>query len=281
MRPKTAARAGAAFALPLAVLLAAAPGANAANDLVMAVCEGTFSGAAPAELVDKYHPIADAVGKALKAHVVISPVCSFGRLESGIKEQRFDLVMARPSDYAARGIRDHGYQYVARVTPDVACVYVVPKDSPLKSLADVKGKRVALPEKTSYMGQLCAAGLRDSGFDAGAKAQFVKEQAVVMYQLKEKNVDVGGMSSHAKAVTPKALEGAGLRELGRTGPQPYFPVIASKRLTPAQIEAVRKELVGLNDSPAGKAVLAKVGLGGYDGNGGEKMAELLAWLEKK
>jgi ABC-type phosphate/phosphonate transport system substrate-binding protein len=263
-------------------MLAGAPGAAlAAENVVMAVCEGTFSGASPPEIVDKYRPLAEVVGKALKAPVVISPVCSFTRLESGIGEKRFDLVMARPSDYSARAIRDHGYKFVAQVQPDVSCVYVVPKDSPLKSLADVKGKRVALPEKTSYMGQVCAAGLRDKGCDAYNKAQFVKEQAVVMYQLKEKNVDVGGMSSHSKAVSPEALEKAGLRELGRSPAQPYFPVIASERLSPAQIEAVKKELFALSETPAGKAVLAKVGLKGYAPGSEEKMRELLAWLEKK
>jgi len=264
------------------LVLGALPGsAWAAADLVMAVCEGTFSGAAPAELVDKYHPLAEHLGKALKTHVIVSPVCSFPRLESGIAEQRFDLVMARPADYTARAIRDHGYRYVAQVAPDVSCVYVVPKDSPLKSLADAKDRRVALPEKTSYMGQLCVAELRDNGYDAAAKAQFVKEQAVVMYQLKERNVDVGGISSHSKSVSKEALEKAGLRELGRSRPQPYFPVVASKKMPPAQVETVRKELLALSESPAGKALLGRLGLNGYVDGGDEKMKQLLAWLEKK
>ena len=266
--------------LPVLALAVPVPAA-AANDLVLGVCEGTFGGAAPAELVDKYHPLAEHLGKALKTHVVVSPVCSFPRLESGIAEQRFDLVMARPADYTARAIRDHGYRYVAQVTPDVSCVYVVPKDSPLKGLADAKGKRVALPDKTSYMGQLCVAELRDAGYDAAASAQFVKEQAVVMYQLTSRNADVGGISSHSKAVSKEALEKAGLRELGRSRPQPYFPVIASKKMPPAQVEAVRKELLALSETPAGKALLARLGLGGYANGGEEKMSQLLAWLEKK
>jgi len=277
------ARAVSRVLLPLFLLAGASGAAQAAEKekIVLAVCEGTFSGASPSELVDKYRPVADVIGKALKAPVMISPVCDFKRLESGIKEDRFDFVMARPADYTARAIRDSGYRHVAQVVPDVSCVYVVPKDSPLKSLAEVKGKRVALPGKSSYMGQLCIAELRDNGCDAANKAQFVKEQSVVMYQLKEGNVDVGGMSSHSKAVEPAALAKAGLRELGRSRPQPYFPVIASKRMTDAQVDAVRKELVGLSESPAGQAVLAKAGLGGYAPGSEQKMKELLTWLEKK
>ncbi|MCW5593431.1 MAG: phosphate/phosphite/phosphonate ABC transporter substrate-binding protein [Burkholderiales bacterium] len=266
--------------LPVLALAGSAP-AVAANDLVLGVCEGTFGGAAPAELVDKYHPLADHLGKALKAHVVVSPVCSFPRLESGIAEQRFDFVMARPADYTARAIRDHGYRYVAQVTPDVSCVYLVPRDSPLKSLADAKGMRITLPEKASYMGQLCVAGLRDAGVSAGGNAQFVKEQPVVMYQLQQKNVDVGGISSHAKAVSKEALEKAGLRELGRSAPQPYFPVIASKKVPAAQVETVRKELLRLSETPEGRALLGRLGLNGYAVGTEERMAQLLAWLEKK
>lgn len=275
------ARAFSRVLLPLFLLAGASGGALAAEKIVLAVCEGTFSGASPAELVDKYRPIADVIGKALKSPVMISPVCDFKRLASGLKEGRFDLVMARPSDYSARAIRDGDYRHVAQVVPDVQCVYVVPKDSPLKTLADVKGKRVALPGKTSYMGKVCAAELRDNGCDAANKAQFVKEQAVVMYQLKEGNVDVGGMSSHAKAIAPQALEKAGLRELGRSRPQPYFPIIAHKRLSDAQVEAVRRDLVVLSESPGGKATLAKSGLNGYVPGSEEKMKELLTWLEKK
>lgn len=275
------ARAFSRVLLPLFLLAGAPGGALASEKIVLAVCEGTFSGASPAELVDRYRPIADVIGKALKSPIMISPVCDFKRLASGIQEGRFDLVMARPSDYTARAIRDSGYRPVAQVVPDVSCVYVVPKDSPLKTLADVKGKKVALPGKTSYMGQVCIAELRDNGCDAANKAQFVKEQSVVMYQLKEGNVDVGGMSSHSKAVSPQALEKAGLRELGRSRPQPYFPVIAHKRLSDAQVDAVRKELVGLSDSPAGRATLAKSGLNGYAPGSEEKMRDLLTWLEKK
>jgi hypothetical protein len=36
-------------------------------------------------------------------------VREFSSLEDGMKTGAFDFVFARPSDYPARGIRDHGY----------------------------------------------------------------------------------------------------------------------------------------------------------------------------
>jgi ABC-type phosphate/phosphonate transport system substrate-binding protein len=263
-----------------AVLLGSLPAAaQSSGKVVLAVSEGTSGGATPPQIVDKYRPLADTLGKALKAQVVVNPVRSFQQLEEGMRARRFDLVMARPSDYPARGIRDSGYRYVASAQPDGQCVFLVPKASPAKSLADLKGKTVALPEKVSYMAHLCRAELRDAGFEVDAGIQNVKEQETVVYQVKTNAVPAGGVASYSKAL--KAKDEAGLRELARSRPQPYFPLVASPSVTPEQVAAMRKELVSLQASPAGQKILAGMGITGYDGDADKRLADMLAWLEKK
>lgn len=42
--------------------------------------------------------------------------------------------------------------------------------------------------------------------------------------------------------------------------QPYFPLIASKNLTEAQVATVRKNVLALGESDAGQAVLKTVGV---------------------
>ena len=241
--------------------------------------EGTSGGATPDQIVDKYRPLADAIGRALKSPVLVYPARNFQNLEDGMRERRFDLAMARPSDYPARAIRDYGYRYVANALPDGQCVFLVPKGSPAKSLGDLKGKPVVLPEKVSYMAQLCRAELRDSGFDVGRDVQNVKEQESVVYQVKTNNAFAGGVASYSKAV--KGIDEAGLREMARSRPQPYFPVVASPKISPAQIAALRRELTGLSASPAGQELLSRMGIKGYSGDGEARLAEMLAWLEKK
>lgn len=264
----------------LAILLSALPAsAHAQGRLVLAVSEGTSGGTTPIEVVEKYRPLADVLGKALKTHVVVNPVSSFRRLEEGMSTKDFDLVMARPSDYPARGIRNAGYRYVANALPDGQCVFLVPKNSPATSIANLKGKAVALPDKASYMAHLCRAELRDAGFDVERHIQNVKEQESVLYQVRTNAVPAGGVASYSKAL--KSKDEAGLRELVRGRPQPYFPLVASPSVTPAQVAAIRKVLVSLQDSPEGPKILGGLGITGYDVAAEKRLADMLAWLEKK
>ncbi|APV52123.1 hypothetical protein BWI17_22110 [Betaproteobacteria bacterium GR16-43] len=244
---------------------------------LLAVSEGTSGGTSPQEIIDKYKPLADLMGKVLGGQVLVDPSRSFQRLDEGLRAKRFDLAMARPSDYPARAVRDNGYRYVANASPDGQCVFLVPQKSAAKTLADLKGKRILLPEKISYMAQFCSAELRDAGLNL-SQLEYVKEQEVVVYQLQNNRADLGGVASYSKAL--KGIGDAGLRELVRSRPQPYFPLIAGQRISPTQIAALRKELVKMKDTPAGKEILAKLGLAGFDDTGEKRLAELLAWLEK-
>ena len=245
--------------------------------LVLAVSEGTSGGATPGEIIEKYRPLAEVIGRAVHMNVIIEPARNFQRLDEGMRERRYDLAMARPSDYPARAVRDYGYRYVANAKPDGHCVFLVSKDSPARSLADLRGQRIVLPEKVSYMAQFCSAELRDAGFDLSQRVQYVKEQEVVVYWTQTLNAELGGVASYSKALKQKE----GLRELARSRPQPYMPLVAGPRLSQAQIEAIRAELVKLKDTPAGQQLVARLGITGFDDGGEKRLNELLAWLEKK
>lgn len=266
-------------AAPLAAVLLLACAAHAqAPRFLLAVSEGTSGGTTPQEIIDKYKPLADVMGKVLGAQVVVEPARNFQRLDEGMRAKRYDLAMARPSDYPARGVRDYGFRYVANAKPDGNCVFIVPRASPARTIADLKGRRIMLPEKVSYMAQFCSAELRDAGFDL-SRASYVKEQENVVYQLQNGNAELGGIASYSKAL--KGIGDAGVRELQRSRPQPYFPLIAGGRISGKQIGDLRKELLKLSDTPAGKEVLARMGIAGFDDGGEQRLGDLLAWLEKK
>ena len=93
----------------LAALVLALLGTSAqARELIMGISEGTSGGTDHARVLLKYGGLAEAIGKALKADVKVVFVREFAQLEDGMKTGRLDLVMARPSDYPARGLRDYG-----------------------------------------------------------------------------------------------------------------------------------------------------------------------------
>ena len=268
--------------LAVAALLAAAASTVQAQgrDLVFAISEGTSGGTDHARVVAKYGGLANVLGDAIKRRVVVVFVREFAQLEEGMKTGRFDFVMARPSDYPARGVRNHGYRYVAHARPDGQCLLVVPKASPMKSLAEARGKRWVLPEQAAYMTKFCTAELRDQGIDlAKERVTYVREQASIGQYLQTNLSDVGGVASYSGLA--RDLEKNGLAVLHKSTPQPYFPLVAGKGITPAQIEAAQKQFAGIEQNPMGPDILKSIGIEGFDVGGAMRLGDLLAWIEKK
>ena len=109
-----------ALVLGLVIAISAATPLSAhAEDLVLAVSEGTSGGLDAAQVIAKYKDLADAIGRGMKTKVNVVLVRDFATLEEGLKTSRYAFVMARPSDYPARGMRDSGYNYVRRVVPEL------------------------------------------------------------------------------------------------------------------------------------------------------------------
>lgn len=265
------------FARTCLVLSLCAGSAAQAKDLILAISEGTSGGTDHARVIAKYQGLADALGKSINQKVNVVFIREFASLEEGLKERRFALAMARPSDFPARGLRDYGYQYVASAKPDGQCLIVVPKESAYQKLADIKGRRIVLPETAAYMAKFCAAALRDEGIDvAKENVQRVREQGAVPFYLSNKFAEVGGVASYSGVA--KSLDKTGQRVLHTSVSQPYFPLIVDREFTPAQIDAMQKALRTLPDTDAGREVLKSVGVQGFDTSTEKRLRELLAWL---
>lgn len=265
------------FSAVAVALLAAGAQAQAQTTLTLGVSEGTSGGLDHSRVVSKYGGLADAIGRAIKRKVQVVFVREFASLDEGVRSGRLDLVLARPSDYPARAMRDHGYQFVASAEPDGHCLIITRKDSPLKSLPQGKGLRWVLPEQISYMSKFCSAELRDQGITvAREKVQYVREQAAVTFYLEHKFADIGAIASYSGPA--KSLEKSGLRVLHKSGAQPYFPLVAGKRVSPDQVRAIQAELTALPLSDSGRDVLKTVGIQSFDTGSRERLGALLAWL---
>lgn len=274
-------------ALPVALLvcvgLRTAPAqAQAPAPLLFAISEGTSGGGATmndALMAAKYKALTDVMEQSLGHKVQVRYVRDFGQLAQGMGSGAFDLVMARPSDYPARGIRDHGYQAVTTTLPDGHCLLVVPKDSPFKTLQDLQGKRLILPEEAAYMTKFCLAELRDAQlvFDK-SRVHYVKEQAAIPFALINGLAQLGGIASYSGAA--KKLDANGLRVLHTSRPQPFLPLVAGQRISATQVQQLREAMVALSQTEQGGKALAALGLKSFDAQPQARLLALLQWLEQ-
>jgi phosphonate transport system substrate-binding protein len=264
--------------ISLALMLSALAPSAKARDLILAIGEGSSGGTDHARVISKYQGLADAIGRSINKKVGVIFIREFAALEDGLTQKRFDLAMARPSDYPARAIRDHGYQYVASGKPDGQCFIIVPKDSPITTLAQIKGRRIVLPIPAAYMTKLCTAELKRQGIDlTGEDVKRVKEQGAVAFFLENNFGDVGGVASYSGVA--KTWESKGHRVLHKSDPQPYFPLIASDALSAVEVASIQQALRKLPDSPAGQKVLDTIELQAFDTSTEQQLAKLLSWLD--
>ena len=246
---------------------------------MFAVSEGTSGSIDTSQAIAKYRPLADMMEKTLGKPVIVSLVRNFETLEAGMKSGEFDLVMARPSDYPARGVRDYKYNLVATSKPDGQCFFIVEKNSLLKTVADVKGKNIMFPEKIAYMSKFCTAELRDKGINVNAeKMIYAKEQGAVGWSVENKLSDVGGIASYSGVA--KNWEKSGQRILHKSALQPYSPLIAGSRVPADKVAKLKTVLAGLEKTEAGQKVLKSAGIQGFNPESSERLLALLAWLEK-
>lgn len=264
----------------LALLLLALGGALPAwgQDLVMGVSEGTSGGLDHAQVIIKYQGLADVIGRSIKRKVNVVFAREFAQLEDGMKQKRFDFVIARPSDYPARGIKLYGYHFLASARPDGQCLIVTGKDSPIKKVADLRGKRIVLPEPVAYMTKFCRAELRDLGIDlAKEQVTYVREQGAVAFYIDNRFADVGGIASYSGVAKKWAREGNGV-VIHRSRPQPYFPLIAAGHIPEPQRLEIRRVLATMHQNPADQPVLKTVGVESFDTESGPRLEQLLDWL---
>ncbi len=264
----------------MALLPALATAQTADNDPVLAISEGTSGGTDHSRVIAKYADLAARMSQVTKQKIRVVFVREFAALEAGMKSGQFTYVMARPSDYPARGLRDHGYRYVASAKPDGRCMIYADKQSGIKTLEQAKGKKWAMPEEVAYMTRFCRAELRDQGIALSAlKVQYVREQAAVKFYMDNGFADVGGVASYAGVRTQFEKDGAVL--IHTSVAQPYFPLIASSKVTPAQVLTLQQSLVAMKDNAAGQAILKRIGIEAFDSSAESRLRDLNAWLEKK
>jgi len=246
--------------------------------VLFAISEGASGGLDASEVLRKYTGLKSVMEQVLGREVRIVSARNFELLERGLADHQYDFAMARPSDYMARAVRDANYSLVVTANPDGMCTIIVPKDSPIKTLADLRGKRLGLPEQVAYMSRFCAADLRDNGIDIAkdTKLQYLREQDVVGYAVETGILDAGGVASFSGVA--RNWEKKGGRILHRSVKQPYFPLIASASVPKAEVDKVRKALVALSETDSGKEILQNLGVQGFAPGDQPRLLKMLSWL---
>ncbi len=258
----------------LAVLLAYAPWAQA---LVFAVNEGVTYRVGNDEIRARYAAIATDLGKMLGQTVRVEPVGDYKELRKGLAAKTYDLALVHPAHISIAALKD-GYKLVAvtKGYTDYKASFLVRADAPYKSLAELRGLKLGLPDEDSITSWMVRATVRETLGDAQAmKYTYTRYQDAVPFMVENTFTQVGATASGALVKEWLAKNG---RVLGTSKAVPIKHVIAGPSINAEQLAQLRAYFTGLDDSEAGRKKLEPIKIQGYAAYDEAALLKLGVWL---
>jgi ABC-type phosphate/phosphonate transport system substrate-binding protein len=261
----------------VAGLLAIVASVAQAN-LVFAINEGVTYRVPNDEIRAKYALIAADLAKLLKQPVTIEPIGAYPTLRKGLADKAYDIAMVHPAHLSIEAMKKSGYKLVAvtKGYQEYSANFLVKADSPLKSLADLKGTKLGAPDEDSITSWMVRATLRDA-LGAADRVNYVytRYQDAVPFFV-ENNFTLAGASAAGGVI--KAWQAGGGKVLAKSRPVPIKHIIASPNLTPDMIEKVRDYLLTLDSTDDGKKKLEPTKYSGFARYDEAAMLSIGAWL---
>ena len=263
------------FVVMLALIWQHSAIAETKGTLLLGVNEGVATQQSAPELQEKYHSLAVYLGTLLKKPVHVESSQTMTVSAASLKKARYDLMYVRPSNVAAKAMRDDKYTLVASVKGEFTGAFIVNKDSPLKKPEDIRGKRIAMSAPKSLMAKVGLATMRDMGIDPNSQQiQSARYQEAVNYMVQQKFADVG--------VVAPALAGEWEKKGGavlfKSRKLPFWSVIAAPSMSEADVAKVREALIGLEGTEASKTIFPRMGVKGFVAGNQQDYLDMLKWL---
>jgi ABC-type phosphate/phosphonate transport system substrate-binding protein len=256
-------------------LLCASPWAHA---LVLAVNEGVTYRVTADEIRARYAPIAADLSKLLGQPVQVEPVGHYPTLREGLANKQYDLALVHPAHISIIAIKHSGYRLVAvtKGYTEYTARFLVRADSPIKSLAELRGRKLGAPDEDSITAWMVRATMRDALGQADQVAYtYTRYQDAVPFMVQHTFTQAGATASGTVA---KQWQDAGGKVLAKSRPVPIKHIIASPAVTAEQVQMLRDYFVSLDSTEPGRKKLEPIKVQGYAAYDSAALMKLGDWL---
>ena len=156
-----------------------------------------------------------------------------------------------------------GYRVIARWGGDaIRGVVAVAPDSPITTLAQLGGKRVAFPSRDAFVGYAVPmVALKKAS--VRVEEVFAGNQEGAMAQVKSRRVDAAAVNSRFLAQYSER-EGVRFRAIYTSDPYPELAVVAHPRLPAPVVEKVKQALLAMKTDALAGPVLEQAASPGFE-----------------
>lgn len=223
---------------------------------------GFFPIVSTVALFKRFSPLRDYLAEALGRPVELQTAKDFLTFMQRTDEGSYDIVITAPH-FAVRAVDSGKYIIRATVTENVQQLFIVPEDSPVKSLQELAGKNIATPPETALMTMMGIRYLADAGLKDDKQPHYraFTSHNAANQALLAKEVDAAIASSN---IVRKAIkQGEKIRILENGNSLPNMPLMVASGLDADLGERISAILVNMSESEKGREVLKQIAFPGY------------------
>ena len=263
--------------LALALIFSAGQACAQGAPVVFAVNEGVTYRVNPVATVERFRELSEDLAQLLKRPVKVQAVADYKELAAGLTEQRYDIAYVHPAHHAIRAMVKSGYKLVAvtKGFTDYQASFMVRGDSTLKTLPDLKSRKVGAPDEDSITSVIMRATLRDALGSQPVEVTYVKLQEAVPFMVENKFVAAGVSASRAVV---KSWQEKGGKVLATSRPIPIKHLIVSSKISEAQRAQLATYFLGLDQNADGKKRLEALNVQGFVEFNQAGMIDIGKWL---
>jgi phosphonate transport system substrate-binding protein len=214
-----------------------------------------------AEIQRRFAPLAAYLSKALRREVVVRVGRTYDEHIDAIGRDQVDIAFLGPVPYVkvleAYGRKPLLARFEVDGEPNLYGVIFVRRDSQVKDLRDLKGRRVAFGDPESTMSHIVPrAMLMNAGVPVGTLAEykFLGSHSNVALAVLAGDFDAGAVKKEVfNEFAPR-----GLRALATTPPTPDHLFVTRADFPPADVTRARETLLSLRSQPDGAAMLDRL-----------------------
>jgi phosphonate transport system substrate-binding protein len=199
---------------------------------------GVFPFIPAASIEGLFAPIAAELSAVVGRPVILRTTDSFDKFMSGLRRREYDIAFVQPFDYVDIA-KPKGYLPLARRSEDLASALMTRAESPLRTIKDLRGKRLGMPPETAAVSILNRIALKKAGLAPGTDVtvEFFSSHQACLQQLLVGHVDACGISPTGARLVENQM-GVRFRELGRSPAIPHTLFVAHGRIPARERQAM-------------------------------------------
>lgn len=212
---------------------------------------GVFPYKSPKALIEMYGPLVAHLEKKLGKKINISSATDANSFLEKASSGRYDLLLLPAIPYYQ--LRPSGYKVIARGFPSFYGGAIVRLDSEIKTIEQLKGKKVAAIGDFAYAGySFLLPQLEEKGIDPrrDVEFQFLGKVDTIIYGVINKTYDAGLLRLDALDLHDFTGIRGQVRVITRSSEIPQFPFVVKNSMDKATITALQEVLTALSPDRA-------------------------------